>query len=72
MNHADETKQDRKDRKDRTKSMRAAVFFVLGFAVFINEAFIRSEVRIELVAASLALMGLPAVLKLDETRRNGE
>lgn len=60
------------ERKDRLKSARAFVFFVLGFAVFVNEAFFVAEIRIELIAASLALMGLPAVLKLDDTRRNGE
>lgn len=60
------------DHKDRVKSIRALVFFVLGLVVFIHEAFFVSEIRIELIAASLALMGLPAVLKADEVRRNGD
>jgi len=58
-------------RKDAAKSLRALVLFLLGFVGFINEAFIVDELRIELLAASLALMGLPAVLKADEVRRNG-
>lgn len=66
------TPKDKKIKKDRLKSIRALVFFVLGLAVFINEAFIVDTIQIELVAASLALMGLPAVLKADEVRRNGE
>ncbi len=57
--------------KDHVKSIRALIFFVLGLGVFIHEAFFTAEIRIELVAASLALMGLPAVLKADEVRRNG-
>lgn len=58
--------------KDRLKAARSLVFFILGFVVFIHEAFYVEEISIELIAASLALMGLPAVLKADEVRRNGE
>ena len=57
--------------KDNVKSIRALVFFILGLVVFVHEAFFTAEIRIELVAASLALMGLPAVFKADEVRRNG-
>ena len=67
-----EPKEDRDEhRKDAIRSIRALVFFLLGLVVFINEAFFVAEIRIELIAASLALMGLPAVLKADEVRRNG-
>lgn len=65
------TPKDKKIKKDRLKSIRALVFFVLGLAVFINEAFIVDNTQIDLIAASLALMGLPAVFKADEVRRNG-
>lgn len=63
---------DKQQRKNRIKALRSLVFFVLGLVVFINEAFIVDEIQIELVAASLALMGLPAVMKADEVRRNGD
>lgn len=66
------TSGDKQKRKLNAKSLRSLVFFILGLLVFINEAFIVDEIQIELVAASLALMGLPAVLKADEVRRNGE
>jgi hypothetical protein len=67
------TQKDRDaQRHDAVKAIRSLVFFLLGFAVFIHEAFFVKEIRIELIAASLALMGLPAVLKADEVRRNGE
>jgi len=67
-----EPKDKAASRRDSIKSLRSLVFFALGFAGFINEAFIVEEIRIELIAASLALMGLPAVLKADEVRRNGD
>ena len=65
------TEKQEANHKDHLKSVRSLVFFVLGFAVFINEAFFAQDIRIELIAASLALMGLPAVMKADEVRRNG-
>jgi len=66
-----ETPEESTYKKDHLKSARALIFFILGLVVFINEAFIVEDIRIELVATSLALMGLPAVLKADEVRRNG-
>jgi hypothetical protein len=66
-----EPDEKEKKRKDAVKSIRSLVFFILGLGVFINEAFIVDDIKIELIAASLALMGLPAVLKADEVRRNG-
>jgi hypothetical protein len=66
-----EPDEKEKKHKDAVKSIRSLVFFILGLGVFINEAFIVDDIKIELIAASLALMGLPAVLKADEVRRNG-
>ena len=65
------TEKEEATHKDHLKSVRALIFFILGLAVFLNEAFFVTDIRIELIAASLALMGLPAVLKADEVRRNG-
>lgn len=60
-------------RKDeRYKALRAFIIFTVGTAVFVHEAFVAEVIRIELVVASLAMMGLPATLKLDEYRRSGE
>lgn len=65
------TPKEETGHKERIKSIRSLIFFILGLVAFIHEAFFVPEIRIEIVAASLALMGLPAVLKADEVRRNG-
>jgi len=66
------TDEERAERKERNRAIRAFIIFTLGAAAFIHEAFIVSTIRIEVIVASLAMMGLPAALKLDEIRRSGE
>lgn len=62
-------RDDKDERAELYKSMRSFIIFSLGMAAFIHEAFFVSLARVEVVVASLAMMGLPAALRLDESRR---
>jgi hypothetical protein len=48
------------------KNVRDPVFFLLGAFVFIHEVLATGAERPTILAASLALMGVPAFLRRDE------